>query len=104
MVTGVIVVRKEFAEANPDAMKTFMNEYADSVKYVTDNTVGTAALLETLDIMKENIAKEAIPNCNVVFITGDEMELKVTSYLNVLYEANPQSVGGAAPESGMFYK
>lgn len=104
MVTGVIVVRKEFAEQNPNAMKAFLKEYENSVKYVTDNTSDTAALLEDLDIMKANIAKEAIPNCNVVLITGDEMENKVTSYLNVLYEANPQSVGGAKPESGMFYK
>lgn len=104
MVTGVIVIRKEFAEQNPDAIEKFLNDYDSSIQYVSDNTVGTAALLEELDIMKEEIAKEAIPNCNVVLITGDEMETKVTSYLNVLYEANPESVGGKAPESGMFYK
>ena len=104
MVTGVIVVRKEFAEANPKAMKTFFTEYESSVKYVSDNTSGTAILLDNFDIMKADIAKEAIPNCNVVLITGDEMEKKVTSYLNVLYEANPEAVGGKAPESGMFYK
>ena len=104
MVTGVIVIRKSFAEENPNAVKAFLNDYKRSVEYVTDNTSGTAALLEDLDIMKGNIAKIAIPNCNVVLITGDEMETKVTSYLNVLYEANPESVGGKAPESGMFYK
>lgn len=104
MVTGVIVIRKEFAEQNPDAIEKFFNDYDSSIEYIGENTAGIAALLGTLDIMKEDIAREAIPNCNVVLITGDEMETKVTSYLNVLYEANPESVGGKAPESGMFYK
>lgn len=104
MVTGVIVVRKEFANNNPDAMKTFLDEYKTSVEYANNDVNGCATLLESLDIMKAAIATKAIPNCNVVLITGDEMEAKVTSYLNVLYEANPQSVGGKAPESGMFYK
>lgn len=104
MVTGVIVVRKEFVENNPNIMKAFLSEYKSSVEYANSDISGCAALLESLDIMKAAIATKAIPNCNVVLITGDEMETKVTSYLNVLYEANPQSVGGITPESGMFYK
>lgn len=104
MITGVIVARKDFAKNNPEVMEEFLKEYDASVNFANSNTEDCAEILEGLDIMKADIAKKAIPNCNVVLITGNEMETKVTSYLNVLYEANPDSVGGNPPVEEMFYK
>ena len=102
-VTGVIVVRKEFAEKNPQLVNDFLAEYKVSVEYANKNVDGCATILEQLDIMKAEVAKKAIPNCNVVLITGKEMKQKVTSYLEVLYAANPQSVGGKLPDKSIFY-
>ena len=102
-VTGVIVVRKEFADANPDIVNAFLAEYKVSVEFANKNVDGCAELLEQYDIMKAAVAKKAIPNCNVVLITGKEMKAKVNSYLEVLYNANPQSVGGKLPDNSIFY-
>ena len=102
-VTGVIVVRKEFADNNPQVVNDFLAEYKVSVEYANKNVEGCAVLLEEFDIMKAAVAKKAIPNCNVVLITGKEMKEKVTSYLEVLYAANPQSVGGKLPDQAIFY-
>ena len=87
LVTGVTVVRKEFAEANPDVMAQLMTDYAASVESVTADLSGTAALC----------AEKALPSCNIVFETGDEMKTDLTAYLQVLYDADPASVGGALP-------
>lgn len=103
LVTAVIVVRKEFAENNEKAFQTFLKEYEASVKFANTEIDECAQYLETLDIMKAAIAKKAIPNCNVVLITGDEMESKVLSYLEVLYTADPKSVGGTLPDNSIFY-
>ena len=35
-VTAGLIIRREFAEANPDAVKTFMEEYAASTAYAND--------------------------------------------------------------------
>jgi NitT/TauT family transport system substrate-binding protein len=102
-VTGVIVVRKEFADNNPQVVNDFLAEYKVSVEFANKNVEGCATLLEEFDIMKAAVAKKAIPNCNVVLITGKEMKEKVTSYLEVLYAANPQSVGGKLPDQSIFY-
>ncbi len=32
------------------------------------------------------------------------MKTKIAGYLNVLYEANPQSVGGALPGDDFYYQ
>ena len=98
LVTGVTVVRKEFAEANPDVMAQLMTDYAASVESVTADLSGTAVLCEQYGVVaKAALAEKALPSCNIVFETGDEMKTDLTAYLQVLYDADPASVGGALP-------
>ena len=98
LVTGVTVVRKEFAEANPDVMAQLMTDYAASVESVTADLSGTAALCEQYGVVaKAALAEKALPSCNIVFETGDEIKTDLTTYLQVLYDADPASVGGALP-------
>lgn len=102
VVTGVLVARKSFIEKNKEALNAFLDEYKASTTYANENIDDTAALLEKYDVFKAAIAKKAIPYCNVTFITGDEMKTKALSYLTVLFNENPTSIGGKLQE-GMFY-
>lgn len=102
VVTGVLVARKTFIEENKDAIASFMKEYEASTTYANTNVDDTAALLEKYDVFKAAIAKKAIPYCNVTLITGEDMKTKAMSYLNVLLNENPASIGGKLQE-GMFY-
>lgn len=53
--------------------------------------------------MAENVAKVAVPKCNIVCITGEEMKTKLSGYLNVLFAQNPAAVGGQLPDDGFYY-
>jgi NitT/TauT family transport system substrate-binding protein len=104
MVTGVTVVRNEFLEENPEAVKAFLEEHADSAEAAVTDTERVAALaVEAEIIAKEPIALKAIPKCNIVCITGDEMKQALSGYLEVLYGFDASSVGGALPEDGFYY-
>lgn len=102
VVTGVIVARKTFIEGNRKAFEAFLNEYQASTAYANESVEETAQLLEEFDVFKAAVAKTAIPYCNVTYIDGEEMKTKVFAYLQVLYEQNPNSVGGSVQE-GMFW-
>lgn len=102
VVTGVLVVRKSFIEKNKEMFDEFIKEYKASTEYANTNVEETAALLEKYDIFKAAIAKKAIPFCNVTFINGEEMKTKAYAYLKVIYDQNPNAVGGKL-EEGMFY-
>ena len=82
---------------NKAAVDQFMNEYKASVEYVNANVDAAAELVEEFDIFKAAIAKKAIPNCNITYITGEECKTKVSNYLKVLFEENPAAVGGSMP-------
>lgn len=103
MITGVAVVRTEFAQKNPEAVNAFLDAYQKSVDFSNNNTEEAADLIGTLEIVPAAVAKQALPYCNITFIEGTEMKEKLSGYLNVLFEQNPKSVGGALPADDFYY-
>lgn len=103
-LTGVTVVRNDFLKDNKDAVDLFLQESADSVQKAQDDVSGTAALVVKYGIIeKEPVAEKALPSCGLACITGSEMKEALSGYLNVLYSASAESVGGALPGDDFYY-
>lgn len=105
LITGVVVARTDFVEANPQAVADFLAAYKASVDYVTDpNNIEPAAdLVAKYDIVSAAIAQRAIPQCNITFIAGEEMRTRLSGYLEILFGQNPKAVGGALPDENFYY-
>ena len=104
LVTGVLVVRKDAVENDPEAFAAFMDGYKASVEAANNDVEGTAALCEQYGVVaKAALAQKALPQCNIVFETGDEMKNDLATYFNVLYAADPASVGGSLPADDFYY-
>ena len=104
LITGVTVVRTEYAQEHPDVVAAFLKDYTASVDAANNDLDGTAALCEEQGVVaKAAIAKAALPNCNIVCVTGDEMQADVAGYLQVLYDADPAAVGGAMPDDAFYW-
>lgn len=101
-ITAGIIVNSKFAENNPEAVQRFLKEYAESTKYVKENVDKASELIEKYDIVKAAIAKKALPQCNIVCITNDNMKQSVLGYFKVLFDQNPASVGGTLPGDDFF--
>ncbi|MCL1834802.1 MAG: PhnD/SsuA/transferrin family substrate-binding protein [Oscillospiraceae bacterium] len=103
LVMGVVVARAGFAEEFPDAVADFLERYAASVAFVNGYVSEAAALVGEYGIFPEAVAMEAIPYCNITFIKGREMMEKLSGYLSVLHEQNPQSIGGELPGDEFYF-
>lgn len=104
LITGVTVVRKAYAEEHPDVVAAFLADYAQSVNAANTDLEGTAALCEEQGVVaKAAIAKKALPNCNIVCLTGEELKADVSGYLQVLYDADPAAVGGVLPGEDFYW-
>lgn len=103
LVTGVTVVRTEFAQEHPEIVEDFMERYQESVTFANDHAEEAAKLIGNYDIIPEEIAKKALPECNIVYIDGAEMKEKLSGYLEVLKQENPQAVGGTLPTDEFYY-
>lgn len=104
LAQGCVVVRTEFAEQHPTEVAAFLREYEESVLYVRDNPAEAGEMIASQGIFeKAPVATKAIPNCNLCFITGQEMADKLTSFYTTLYAVAPASIGNAIPDNGLYY-
>lgn len=103
MPMGVTVVSNKFA-ANKADMDKLIADYSASVEYVTMDTDAAAADIVAQGIVgAEPIAKAAIPRCGISFITGEQCKAILADYFAVMFESNPDSLGGAIPDDAIYY-
>ena len=101
---GCVIVRRAYAQEHPDALAQFMADYAASVEMVNADVSGAAQLVQKHGILpKAAVAERAIPNCHIVFITGEAIRAQIEPLYQLLYDANPASVGGAMPDDAFYY-
>lgn len=106
LAMGCIVARTDYIEENPQGVEAFLSAYEDSIAYMSDpdNLEDAAELVAQYNITANaNIAKAAIPQCNLVCLTGNEMKSVLEAYYQVLFDADPTSIGGALPDASFYY-
>ena len=104
LMMGCVIVRNEFLQENPGAVALFLQEYAASIEKAQSDVEGTAALCEQYGLIpKAALAKAAIPSCGLTFVTDAEMKSALSGYLQVMFDADPKSVGGAMPGDDFYY-
>lgn len=104
LVQGVVIARKSFVNEHPEAIEQFLREYEKSSAFVNENIDEAAKLIVDAGILGNvEIAKKAIPNCNISFSKGEAMHKAVEGMLTVLFEANPKSIGGKLSDKDFYY-
>jgi len=105
MVTGVVLVRRQFAEENPAAFDEFLTDYEASTTFTTTHPDQAAPLVVDAGIAPSVVVAEAaIPACNITYLEGDELVATLGGYLAVLLEADPASIGGSLPGDDFYHR
>ena len=100
---GCLVARTEWLEGNSELVPGILEEYAASIDYANSNPEEASALIEQYGIVpKAAVAQAAIPQANMVCITGEDMK-GIADYYQVLFDADPTSIGGAIPGEDFYY-
>ena len=103
---GCLIASADFCEKNPDALGDFLEAYRASVAFMTapENIDAAAELVVTKEILpKVPVAKQALPKCAITYLDGEEMKAALDAFYAILYEYNPDSIGGAIPDAGFYY-
>lgn len=103
LVQGVYIVRADYLAEHKAQVDAFLKDAETSANKVVTEEDAAAVVVAQGIIGKEPIAKRAIPNCNITLITGAQMKANVSAMLQVLFDANPKSVGGAMPGDDFYY-
>lgn len=104
LAQGCVVARTEYINANPEIITEFIGFNEVSVNFIIGNPEsGAVFLTENGYFETKALAYNTIPNCNIVFIEGEEMKAAAKGIFEILYQANPASVGGSIPDDGIYY-
>ena len=104
MVTGVTLVRNDFLKENGAAVEAFLEDHKASTLFANEKPQEAAELIASQGIVeKAPIALKALPSCNIVCLTGQEMKDALSGYLSVLFEQDAKAVGGALPADDFYY-
>ena len=104
LIMTAVVARTEFAQAHPDLVAAFLEDYEASIDYVNNNVDAAAELIAGLGITPSApIAKQAIPQCHLAFISGTDMMAAMSDYYAVLYSIDSAAVGGVLPDDGIYW-
>ena len=105
LMMGCVIALDSYVKENETAVEKFLEEYEKSIAFATENIEDAAQYCETYKITASKaIAQKAIPTCNLTYVTGKDMKKNVNGYYNVLYKADPTSIGGDLPEDDIYYK
>lgn len=100
-----LVAKKELIAKHPEVVTSFLKSYADSIDWVNKNPADAAQLVEKHQIgLKAAVAKEAIPRCYLRYQSAKDSKESVNSFLQVLYDFAPQSIGGKMPDDAFYYQ
>ena len=103
LVQGVYIVRTDYLDAHKDQVDAFLKDAKESADKVVSEEGAPAVVVAQGIVGKEPIARRAIPNCNITLVTGEAMKASVSAMLQVLFDANPKSIGGAMPNDAFYY-
>ena len=100
-----LIISEELIENHPEFVEAFIEEYKQSVAWINQNPAEAGEYYEGLDIgLNAMIVEEALPSCNINFVSAVNAIDELNAYLDVLYEFNPQLLGGNQVDEGLYLR
>lgn len=105
LTMGCAVVRTAYLEEHPEQVDLFLREYADSIARVraAEDEVVFEHMAEYGIVGAAAVGKAALADCNLTFVAGEDMMEAIEGYYEVLFDADPTSIGGALPDEAFYY-
>ncbi|HDR89427.1 MAG TPA: ABC transporter substrate-binding protein [Bacteroidetes bacterium] len=105
MPQTAILVHNGFAEAYPERLEKFLEEYARAIEWINAFPEAAGYLSDSLGIMKgpETVAR-SIPWSNIRFRRAGEVKHALVDYYRIFYEFDPRILGEKMPDESFIYE
>ena len=104
LIMTAVVARTQFVKEHPELVDAFLADYEESISFVNNNIDAAAELVANYKLTPSAaIAKDAIPQCHLAFLSGYDMVSALSGYFITLNAVAPNSLGGPVPDDGIYY-
>ncbi|MDR1909544.1 MAG: ABC transporter substrate-binding protein [Spirochaetaceae bacterium] len=99
-----LVVNRDFAGANPGAVRTLLEDYRASTEWVVAHPAEAGVLTERYELgLRAPVVEAAVPRSNYVFLPAREARPAIEALFRVFLENDPASIGGALPPEDFYF-
>ncbi len=100
-----LFVKAETAEKYPGLIKEFIRQYSESVEKINSDPASAGEKASSfLQAPPAPIIAKSIPGGNLKWVNAADAKKSMEEYFSVLYESNPDSVGGKLPDDRFYFK
>lgn len=104
LAQGCIVAKKDYVEKNTDLIEEFLGFYEVSINYLGKNITNAALFLKDNNFFSDSeLAKALITNCNLGFVSGEEMKELAKKNLKALVSVDEDILSGSVPADDFYY-
>lgn len=98
LTMGCVIAPASYVQDHPQAVADFLKEYEASIRFVKEDPATGAGYCELFEIVPNSkVAEKAIPDANLIFVSGADIRPAIEGYYKVLFDSDPKSIGGALP-------
>lgn len=99
-----LVVRKEFLEAHPEVVATFLREFSNNLSYANANPAEIGKLVAAMPALpfEASIVASSIPRSDYKYQSAADAKAALEKYFKVLYDYDPATIGGKMPASDFY--
>lgn len=99
-----LVVRKAYLEEHPEIVAAFVREFSYNLTYANANPKVMGELVRKMPELpfEADVVASSIPRSDFKYVSAESAKPALEKYLKVLYDFDPQTVGGKLP-AGDFY-
>jgi NitT/TauT family transport system substrate-binding protein len=101
----VVVVRRDVAEENPEAIAEALALIRSGWETVLADPEAAGELVDRTDLgLPGAVVTAALPRFNAEYVDAADAADRLDEYFRVLFEAEPRSIGGALPDDAVYLR
>lgn len=99
-----IVVNKQFANAYPELVRSYLKELDQAIGWVNKNPDQAGVLAEKHVQISATAVRKGLTRCNLRFEAALKVRPEIDLFLKRLYELAPNAIGGKLPDEKIYYQ
>ena len=98
-----LVIKNEVIEKNPEFVQMFLQEYEDSINWLSANAAKAGEYNEELETgLSKGAVVNGLERSNIQYRGSKAAKQAIEKYLKVLLEYAPETVGGKLPDESFY--
>lgn len=99
-----IFVKDELVQNAPSLVEKYLKSIEEGMGWLNENPAEAGQVAEELELgLPAAVVEKSMPGNNILYQPAAQVQKELQDFFQILYDFNPETVGGALPDQGLYY-